>query len=124
LRRRSSCSFRCALEAKKRLGLVCTAIAATGLPRGRLHAAEHRLLDAVGDHVADVAEVLADLVDLEAARMRNSRSPFEVARGLPRGSSRSKPRPTKWKMHPLGALAVAVDAAVALLHPVGFHGIS
>ena len=78
-------------------------------------AAEHRLLDLRGDHRAGAAEVLADLLDLRHDAREEVEVAFERAalRGLPAGAH------AVMDEHLRGGLAMAVDAAVALLQAVG-----
>ena len=102
-----------------RLGL------ALGIPRverARAHA-EHGLLDLLGDHRADLAEVLADRLHLVHGPGEELEIAVEVARAPAfQVLSVEAGRDEVEDLHLIGALAVAIDAAVALLEPVRVPG--
>lgn len=82
--------------------------------------AEHRLLHLAGDHVAEVAEVLADLLHLLGGPHEELQVAVEVAgRGVGGLRPFDVARPDEVEDGDLvRPLAVAVDAAVALLHAI------
>jgi hypothetical protein len=88
-------------------------------------AAEHGLLDLRRDDRSDLSQVLTDLVDLEhgaheelqvALQLAGGGSGLGVNLAAEAGADEVVDRDV------IGALAVAVDAAVALLQPVGVPG--
>ena len=95
------------------------------LVSSRVRRPEHRLLDLLGDHRADLAEVFPDRLDLADGPHQEFEVGFEVA-DLRLGHV---PLPVVVPLadevvdpHPLRLLAVPVDAAVALLQAVRVPG--
>jgi hypothetical protein len=111
-----------ALEAQHGAGLVAAAGAEVGVEADT--ASEHGFLDLAGDDVAGVAEILADLIDLAGDVHEKLEIALELAGQEARTvrASGIALADEVVDVHAGGALAVAVDAAGALLHAAGVPG--
>ena len=76
----------------------------------------------LGDDRSDLAEVFADGFDLQRGAQEKLQIAFQVAGGLPRFGFAEAVADEVVDVHLRMLLAVAVDAAVALLHPVWVPG--
>jgi hypothetical protein len=110
------------LEAEQALDGLIFALGAGGIQAAAL--AEHGLLHLLGDHGADFAKVFADLLDLLGGAVEELQVGGEGGAGTfgEFGILAEAGSDEVIHLHLRRALAVAVDAAVALLQAVGVPG--